>query len=46
MRGALGMVPYDSRAFVSRSGGAAKLNQDARARGRCHHGPHYGAVLV
>ena len=32
MRGALGMVTYDLRVFLVSSGGAAKLNRDARAR--------------
>ena len=32
VRGALGMVTYDSRVFLGSSGGAAMLNRDARAR--------------
>ena len=32
VRGALGMVTYDSRVFLSSGGGAATLNRDARAR--------------
>ena len=32
MRGALGMVTYDSRVVLGSSGGAATLNRNARAR--------------
>ena len=32
VRGALGMVTYDSRVFLGSGDGAAMLNRDARAR--------------
>ena len=48
MRGALGLVTYDSRVFLGSSGGAEMLSliRMLVCGGRRHHEPHYGAVSV